>query len=169
MDVKMNVKKDVGDRPWENEPNRLEFTAHGLQCLIMRHSELGHLCGYVGVNRSHPTYGLFYDSYGNLARLSIQRKLGDIKVHGGLTFAERGNGKEWAADLWWFGFDCAHSDDYCPKLHLSQSDAVYRDINYVRAETEKLAKQLASIRYPLIDRILDRLCAALFKRQSGTE
>ena len=43
--------------------------------------------------------------------------------------------------LWWLGFDCAHSGDDTPAF--SMSGGTYRDVAYVRAEVEKLAAQLA--------------------------
>ena len=43
--------------PWENEPDRKEWMAHGLRCVIQRIKHSGHLCGYVGVPKGHPLYG----------------------------------------------------------------------------------------------------------------
>ena len=60
-------------------------------------------------------------------------------------------------DIWWFGFDCAHSFDLAPaysammedmKLRsplLDHYEEVYRDVAYVAAECAKLAAQLAAI------------------------
>ena len=36
------------ERPWENEPNSLDFEAEGLPC-AMRRGASGIWCGYVGV------------------------------------------------------------------------------------------------------------------------
>lgn len=57
--------------------------------------------------------------------------------------------------VWWFGFDCAHSGDFCPKyahiyesLHPESSifaDGHYRDLVYVRREVESLAEQLVKV------------------------
>ncbi|AMN41092.1 hypothetical protein [Rhodoplanes sp. Z2-YC6860] len=56
-------------------------------------------------------------------------------------------------NTWWFGFDCAHAGDICPsmsRLGLRSMSGdygeVYRDIDYVTAECQKLAKQLAARR-----------------------
>lgn len=52
-------------------------------------------------------------------------------------------------DIWWLGFDCAHSGDlspaYCglsPSFRISGDE--YRDIDYVEREVAKLARQLIS-------------------------
>jgi hypothetical protein len=45
------------DRPWEREPNRLDFEADGLRC-AMRRNHYGAWCGYVGVGPEHPLFGL---------------------------------------------------------------------------------------------------------------
>jgi len=78
-------------------------------------------------------------------------------VHGGLTYSEACQGvichkaAEGEPDnVWWFGFDCSHLDDLTPAMAqfaserswLNSASDVYRDQPYVRAQTEKLAKQL---------------------------
>lgn len=161
---------------WETEPNELNFEAHGLLCHIFRHPKLGHLCGYVGVDKTHPLYGKDYDDmitvpdfirdrvididkvgiFNLIASTYDESKPNDIKVslafdvHGGLTFSKFGKD----SDLWWFGFDCAHSGDLIPYQlsWISPSDmgrfseiieAVYRDIEYVKSECDSLALQLS--------------------------
>lgn len=55
-----------------------------------------------------------------------------------------------AEPLWWFGFDCSHCDDYAPKFDVDMRGlgpeacqrGVYRDLAYVMAEIESLARQL---------------------------
>lgn len=106
----------------------------GLVCLL-RHIRAEFLvgrrdewfCGYVGVGRSHPYYGKGYDDYDDI---------GDIDVHGGLTFSESIKGEK---DRWFFGFDCAHSMD----------DPLFggtpKDYGYAMKETNCLADQLSKI------------------------
>ena len=100
--------------PWMSEPDKAQWVAHGLDCLIVR-GPAGALCGYVGVPKSHEFFGKDYDAP-------------DVDVHGGLTFAnscsphKEGDHKgichveEGAANktVWWLGFDCAHAYDICP-------------------------------------------------------
>jgi hypothetical protein len=44
------------------------------------------------------------------------------------------------------GFDCGHAGDYCPYASGEQFDWVYRDMEYVKAECEKLASYLVEWR-----------------------
>ena len=139
-------KATWGDGPWQSEPDKRQWIdeATGLPCLIVR-GPSGGLCGYVGVARSHPDYGRGYDDV-------------EVEVHGGLTFAnkcqpnaERGichvvaEGED--DDVWWLGFDCAHSGDQTPAYdwrwrELRREWETYKAIGYVEAETRRLAAQL---------------------------
>jgi len=135
--------------PWMNEPDKAQWVAHGLDCLIVR-GPSGALCGYVGVPESHKYFDADYADV-------------DVEAHGGLTFGDRcrphdeGEHKgichieEGAANktVFWLGFDCAHSWDLVPGLSrdyiLLDDDVVYRDFYYVKRETERLARQLSSV------------------------
>lgn len=143
-----------GPGPWVDEPDRVEFYAHGLACLMVRNKIVGHWCGYVAVPPEHPLHGVSCDS----------ERVDDVVVHGGLTYeggcfgdichaAKSGE----ADDVWWLGFDAAHAGDLMPgaaadlrelkelsaKLRNPYGEWPYRDEAYVRAECEALAKQLA--------------------------
>lgn len=135
------------NQPWKSEPDRTEWTdlETGLSCLIVR-GPLGALCGYVAVPPSHPLHGIDYNSDSTI----------HLDVHGGLTYSAMCSGHIChqpkagePADVWWFGFDCAHSGDYIPgyERHMDAlpflRDGVYRDIAYVREECRRLASQLA--------------------------
>ena len=54
-------------------------------------------------------------------------------------------------DVWWFGFDCAHSGDVSPAFEnltrcgLSNRDDTYKDLDYVTREVESLARQLRDL------------------------
>ena len=108
---------------WDNEPDRLEFTVHGFKCLAKRINKLGHLCGYIMVEDTHPWYAKDYS------------ELSDVDVHGGLTYSDKGE----------FGFDCAHAGDLVlsvVKMLPSQRErTTYRDMGYVVNELIKLANQ----------------------------
>ena len=115
----MTINQKNALKPWLNEPDELAWTdkVTGLKCLILRH-ELGHLCGYV------------------------QSDLTDIDsfdVHGGITFRGR---FQYAAGLW-LGFDCAHAGDLIPELSVRANDAIYRTLEYVTRQVEKLALQVS--------------------------
>jgi hypothetical protein len=116
----------------------------GLPCLIRRNS-MGGWCGYVGVPKDHPASGGGYDDV-------------DVDVHGGLTYAgtidTAKDHPEFATELWWLGFDCGHAYDLMPGMmrfqrqFLPDNEDVYRDLDYVRTETTRLASQLSVLGEP---------------------
>lgn len=123
---------------WTDEPDKLEFVYRGLQCQVRRHSRLKHLCGYVGVGKDHPAFGKNYQELDD-----------SIDVHRGLTFScdiLPGDMRQ-SAGPWWFGFDCAHAGDFIPIAPVQPDShlCVYRTMEYVRRECEKLAEQLADL------------------------
>ena len=98
-----------------------KWKAHGLNCAIARGPVS--LCGYVRVPENHPDADKFYD---------------DVDVDAKeLTF--RCKAKEGGA---WFGFDCAHRDDWVSVPGFEHPGNIWT-VEDVAAETEKLAKQLA--------------------------
>ena len=154
-------KSAWGDGPWQQEPDRIEWEHAGLPCLMSRGS-CGHWCGYAAVPPGHTLHGKSYDD-------------APVEVHGGLTYASLCSGAICHVpkpgepdDVYWFGFDCAHSGDYAPSLGnwrasrhggkaynhaeavalhaVSWSAAdVYRTVDYVQAETNRLAEQLVAL------------------------
>lgn len=131
--------------PWDEEPDRLEFTDPdtGLPCLIVR-GPVGPLCGYVGVPAGHPWYGKDYDSIEPYP-----------DVHGGLTYSGKCHYPichEADEEVWWVGFDCGHLGDYTDmKIYAYMPEElrsrrhkqdVYRNIEYVKNEVARLAKQV---------------------------
>lgn len=143
------VDKSVWSRgEWDLEADKEQWTDEktGLPCLFVR-NQGGFLCGYVGVNSSHP---FFEQHYGNC----------DVSVHGGLTFSDKCMPHEMSEpkvchlvedgeddNVWWLGFDCAHGGDFCPAYHIRESRAhfEYRTVEYVKKECADLAQQLAAI------------------------
>lgn len=121
--------------PWKNEPDEERGESHGFPTAIIRHNELGHLCGYVGVPSNHPKAFLSYEDL-------------HADVHGGLTYGRDRLPCEQPDGYSWYGFDCAHVGDYIPNLAfrspLLAGSETYRDIAYVRAEIEKLAAFFAA-------------------------
>jgi hypothetical protein len=145
--------------PWDAEVDRVEWVHDEYPCLILRNS-LGNWCGYVGVEKGHPAYGLHYDQLDYSLKPS---------PHGGLTFSNFCNGAichKWQActNPWWFGFDCAHYNDYIPGMDsdelralglslmssgLAQGTLQYRTQAFARMETQEMAEQLARMnRWP---------------------
>jgi len=141
-------KSTWGVGPWQMEPDRVDFVHAGFACLALRNPRFGNWCGYVGIPKEHPSYGADYGSV-------------DVDVHGGLTYGDRCNEvichvpqPGCPDELWWFGFDCLHFQDYGPAKAVREKKAfgwvspswdVYRDLAYVRSEIESLAEQLRQL------------------------
>ncbi len=170
--MKQLDKSKWEDGPWKSEPDQVNFkTEEGLDAAIVRSSHSGSLCGYVGIPKSHPWHGKGYsdlvqptaaqnDRPVDLTKISpiellcaaITDKEEDagerigllVDVHGGLTYAGAGIAEfNEDPDLWYFGFDCAHSGDRMPAYEYSGS---YRDIPYVKKEIAALSKQLFEVK-----------------------
>lgn len=154
-------KATWGDGPWTDEPDRVEWTHAGLPCLALRGPH-GHWCGYAAVPPGHPLHGKDYDTP-------------DVDVHGGLTYAGKCSGRIChvpqpgeSDDVFWFGFDCGHAGDFMPgmaallrtfkipdRLNQPYDHAAalagewwvdkYRTLDYVQAEVNRLAEQLAAV------------------------
>ena len=134
--------------PWDDEPDRVEWRHEGVPCLAVR-NRWGAWCGYAAVEPGHPFHGRD-GSDGSL----------DLDVHGGITYSDACAGPICHVpepgepdNVWWLGFDCSHAWDYAPGLGRvrdagsiamgpSSLGEVYRTLEYVRRETEKLADQL---------------------------
>lgn len=142
-----------GEGPWLDEPDRVDFTYAGLPCLLHRNPRMGNWCGYVAVLPGHALHGKSYGDDGV-----------DVDAHGGLTYSEACSGHICHVpepgepdNVWWFGFDCAHSGDLVPSMHkvhqltnwhhpLLRASEEYRDVVYAEAATILLAAQLAALR-----------------------
>jgi len=142
------LKKTEGE--WKYEPDKMQWVdpETKLDCMIVRHDRLYHLCGYVGVPKSHSCFGKNYDDV-------------YVEVHGGLTFSEKCNPepndmgichiKELGTneEVFWFGFDCAHLGDKSPgmeKYSFNKTDQ-YRNFAYLIEQTINLAKQLKELNH----------------------
>jgi len=149
LDRSKLILADLPEGPWSDEPSKMQWVdrATGMPCLIVR-NHLGALCGYAGVAPGHPLHGFNYDD-------------ADLDVHGGLTYADRCQPTTDEAhgichvpepgtphDVWWFGFDCAHSGDAVPGMpNLSREldNGEYRDVGYVADQVTSLAAQLHKV------------------------
>lgn len=139
-------KSGWGPGPWQTEPDRMEWKHNGTPCLMVRTPHHGAWCGYAAVPPGHPLHGVEYGDP-------------DVSVHGGLTYSNKCAGYICHVpapgeldDVWWFGFDCAHSGDETPGSNAALGFRAYRgigdeyrDLAYVRAEVERLADQLAAL------------------------
>jgi hypothetical protein len=113
-----------------------DWIYEGYRCVVVANHHMGHRCGYVGVNKNHPLYGVNYSDKPKI----LQKKINELRrqelgkrgvidlfcwdgasvtvslwfnVHGGLTYSGGGQKSEYPvkSDLWFFGYDCGHCDD----------------------------------------------------------
>lgn len=118
-------KAGWGDGPWHAEPDRVEWEHAGLPCLAVR-GPAGAWCGYAAVPPAHPLHGKSTEDI-------------DVEVHGGLTYANRCQGHICHVpkpgepdDVYWFGFDCAHSGDSPHLLIEMEAERVMDEIQEVK-------------------------------------
>lgn len=160
--------------PWKDEPDKVQWIdpETDLDCLIVR-GPFGALCGYVGVPPEHPWHGIAYNACLTKCGEDFcyeHSPEGQTNVHGGITYSDKCSEAETpargichvplpgrSADVWWFGFDCSHSFDLTvyDVVRAEQEnhaypwdlrpDAIYRDVEYVKAECVKLAGQLSAV------------------------
>jgi hypothetical protein len=148
--MNMRTYKDI-EGPWNHEPDHLEWIDEdtGLTCIILRHPELGHLCGYVVVPESNLLYGKDW----------MDGEVCGLDAHGGITFSkERYLLRDPTTKKHLIGFDCAHAGDLSPgnvamldqdiecRKHIFDDEEEYRDIEYVQHECKNLAKQIAEFK-----------------------
>jgi hypothetical protein len=130
----------------------------GCQCVVIV-VQLGHRCGYVGIDKTHPLYGVEYyenpevlqrhlerlktQPTGERGALSIFCWDGEsvspemlFNVHGSITYSGGGDGYPVESDRWFYGFDCAHNGD---------DEIGGRSLEYCMQECESLAEQLLGI------------------------
>lgn len=130
-----------------------EWEHLNLKCVVIA-TDMGYRCGYVAVGPDHPLYGMNYND-------EVPERL---KVHGGLTFSEGdSNYPIEGENLWWFGFDCAHSGDgkdlnlmseKVKKFHKDNPQCSFlflnggpvRTLDYCVNECNSLAEQLDELK-----------------------
>lgn len=132
--------------PWDTEPDRIYFfdADTGYDCAISRNSEIGNLCGYVGVPEEHPLFGKKSDD--------IQDNC-DIVIHGGVGYADSSVDDEarpiptHSREVWWIGFACNELRDLTPRdsINLPGRVRTYKNIKFVRLQIQCLAVQLKEL------------------------
>lgn len=149
-----------GAGPWCDEPDHVEFRHNGVPCILHR-NDMGAWCGYAAVEPRHPWHGQDYTGhYDDETDEYVESPASSANVHGGLTYADKCQGNICHVaqpgepdDVWWFGFDCAHSGDLVLGMDqayratgLGERGGSYRSLAYVRAETIRLADQIIAAR-----------------------
>lgn len=94
--------------PWDGEMDKAVWVHNGYDCMIKR-NDSGAWCGYVGVKKGHPLFGVNY----------FKIYTGSTDINGGLTYSDECQGDicHLADDgdhVWWLGFDCCHGFNYYP-------------------------------------------------------
>lgn len=150
----MKTSKDTTIFQGRTEPNWAVFKHRGLDCLILRHMTMGHLCGYVRLPINSPEY----KALANRRKLHTPdyfRKGGRVRraygpdfpfsVHGGITFGGPHHFYRARRGLW-VGFDCLHYMDIAPFAPYSfNNEGTYRDIAFVERECRALADQIVGV------------------------
>lgn len=133
-----------------------------------------HRCGYIGVPKGHPLFGVEYGSNVFALREKAQSctigkkspilvltaecdALGEgevrcspdvlIDCHGGITYS---GGTEFypsetVKDHWWFGFDCAHYGDGSMDTERDWAEGPVRSLEYCINECESMARQISEL------------------------
>ena len=156
----MRTEHTITDKSkWKHgcdEPDKIEFIdpETDMACLMVRHGGAGHWCGYVGVESSHPMYEV--SSSGDFESSDV-RALHELSVHGGITFTDKCKPEAHPSegvchvpfpgrtdDIWWIGFDCAHTHDVSPlrDSNMQFEFATYKSQKYVENQIRQLAVQL---------------------------
>lgn len=140
-------KSKWGQGEWLDEPDKAQWQDKdtGLPCLAVRHPNSGHWCGYVGVAKGHPYFQKHYEDC-------------FADAHGGLTFSSLCDPQEKPetgvchipeqgedGHVWWLGFDCAHSGDLSPAYNRNSGYESYKNLEYVKHECKRLARQLCDL------------------------
>lgn len=107
---------------------------------VVTMSDMGHHCGYVGLPKGHPLYGVEYNDpspvltmppddepVGKRSAITLLCAIPErmtspevvFDVHGSLTFSGGGQYPV-LSDLWWFGYDCGHAGDLPSPEYLQE-------------------------------------------------
>lgn len=100
-----------------DEDLTFNFNYMGIDCEIIRHDTLGHLCGYINL-----CYNDFKDE---------QKDVAEELSHGGITFITDD----------WLGFDCAHYNDLAPFKNIG-ANGKYRSFIYVKRTIETMIEKI---------------------------
>ncbi len=136
-----------------NEPDHAEWTHRGVPCFAIRVEMTGTWCGYVVPEPGHPWHGKGFDD----------EELRAVNVHRGVSWARTSSEGPRSLVIreehWVVGFDCCHAFDFMPgmRAHLAARGCdlgprtplpgeAYRDLAYVREQTNEMAEQLIAAR-----------------------
>jgi hypothetical protein len=159
-------KQAWADGEWMNEPDKIQWSDRmtGMPCLIVRNIISGGLCGYVGVNETHPLFGVHHERVGRLVSTrwaitySSLCQEGNPPGKGICHIPQPGEPDR----VWWFGFAPDTWTDISPLLYptmfdrhplnkylaqtLHEENAGYRNIQTVEAAVRELCIQIAAMK-----------------------
>jgi hypothetical protein len=146
-------KKNFPPGKWLREPDLCSWDQYDLPCLAIRDMSIGIWKGFVGLSEEH----LFYNK--GIDELLKSHELLEFffSIHGGVCNAGRLplKYKDHAKNFWWVGMETSHGNDLMPLLKLDlaeadmsriQTNQTYKDLLFIRKETNKLAKYLSKVK-----------------------
>lgn len=119
-----------------SEDNCSFFTFKDLGLAVIKNPVTLTYCGYVCVPKQHPWYKVQYSEIKN------------VNIHGGLTYSAMKHPLvDIFTDMWWVGFDCAHSGDIVPIISgpCRSKEDTYKDMKYTFEEAKKLLEQARDV------------------------
>lgn len=121
------IKNKLPPGEWQDEPDKAiwDDIETGYSCMIVRHKPFGRLCGYVGVEPSHPFYRRNYLEVGYGLSFS---DFSDDKPEDMCAISYEGG----TPHLWWLGF----SDN---SLNTVSENEGYDNFELVKEQVELLA------------------------------
>jgi hypothetical protein len=145
-------KKNFPPGKWINEPDLCSWECN-FPCLAIRDMTMGIWKGFVAVEEGHPLHG---KSIEEMLKLPAMPDI-FLSVYGGLVGAGRlpAKYKEFAKNYWWVGIETSHGGDLMPLLKLDEGDPfmdkmistqTYKDLSFIRRETNKLAKMISKLK-----------------------
>ena len=135
---------------WNSEPDYCRWIRNGLVCVALRDMSLGIWKGFVGLDKSHPCFGQSVEDV--LKAPSMLDAF--LSIYGGICTAGYlpSRYEEDAKKLWWLGCETSHGGDLYPLLKTTPdmdimlSGQTYKDLNFIRRETNKLAMYVSRIK-----------------------
>lgn len=135
---------------WCSEPDYCKWVNRDLVCVALRDMSLGIWKGFVGLDKSHPCFGKSVEDILKAPTMidAFFAIYGGICTAGYLPEKYEDDGKK----LWWVGVETSHGGDLYPLLkHDPDMDNVlsnqtYKDLNFIRKETNKLSVYMSRIK-----------------------
>jgi hypothetical protein len=141
-------KQNFPKGAWMSEPDLCAWEGK-LPCLVLRDMNMGIWKGFVGLEESHPYHGKALEE---LLKIPETMEI-FFSVYGGLSGVGRlpAKYKEFAKNYWWVGIETSHGGDLMPlityeNVEMKPGNQTYKDLKFIRKETNKLASALFRIK-----------------------